>query len=225
MKTNALVAFVQEELAHRAVPEKAGPMAAYMKTDMPFLGVGLAGTREVAKQAARLFAVETRSDYERAVLALWRLPHREEKRVGIALARHHRAFVTYESLDLYEHMIREGAWWDFVDEVSPRLVGDALLKDRDAVWPRIDRWIDDADMWVRRAAIVVQLHHKTQTDEERLFRYSLARADEKEFFIKKAIGWALRQYAYTAPEAVRRFLEENKKSLSTLSLREASKHL
>ncbi len=223
--TRELVAFVREELAARAVPEIAPAMAAYMKSETPFLGVSAPKLRAVAKEAAKRFPVATREAYERDVLALWRLPHREERHVAVAVARHHRAFVTAESLDLYETLIREGAWWDFVDEVSPHLVGEALAKDPDAVWPVMDRWIDDEDRWVRRAAILCQNTFKERTDEARLFRYCLGRAHEREFFIRKAIGWALRQYARTAPDAVRGFLAEHRERLSPLSVREAGKHL
>jgi 3-methyladenine DNA glycosylase AlkD len=225
MSTREMVAFVRRELRARAVPVRAPEMAAYMKSTMPFLGVAAGDLRVVAKDAARRFPVRDRAEYEAAVLALWRLPHREEKHVAVAVARNHRAFVGAGSLGLDERIVREGAWWDFVDEVAPHLVGVALEKSPDEVWPVVDRWIDDEDMWVRRAALLCQLGRKGRTDEARLFRYCLERAHEREFFIRKAIGWALRQYARTAPDAVRAFLAEHGSRLSPLSLREARKHL
>lgn len=224
-RTRELVAFVRCELAGRAVPERAPEMAAYLKTTMPFLGVSAPDIRAVAREAASRFPVADRTGYDAAVLALWRLPNREEKHVAVAVARHHRRFVDAESLPLYERLVREGAWWDFVDEVAQHLVGEALLKDPDAVWPAMDRWIDDEDMWVRRTAILCQNRSKEGTDEARLFAYCLRRAHEREFFVRKAIGWALRQYARTAPVAVRRFLDEHGGELSPLSVREAGKHL
>jgi 3-methyladenine DNA glycosylase AlkD len=223
--TRELVAFVRRELAARAVPERAPEMAAYMKSAMPFLGVSAPRLRAVAKEAARRFPVADGEAYERAVLALWRLEHREEKHVAVAVARHHRVFVAARSLGLYERLVREGAWWDFVDEVAPHLVGVALAREPDAVWPVVEQWIDDPDMWVRRAAILCQLGFKERTDARRLFAFCLRRAGEREFFIRKAIGWALRQYARTEPGAVRRFLDEHGGELAPLSVREASKHL
>jgi 3-methyladenine DNA glycosylase AlkD len=95
----------------------------------------------------------------------------------------------------------------------------------DEVWPSIDQWIDSSDMWLRRSAIVCQVGAKEQTDSGRLFRYCAARAGENEFFIRKAIGWALREYAKTDSVAVAGFVTEHKDRLSGLSLREATKHI
>jgi 3-methyladenine DNA glycosylase AlkD len=223
--TRDLVAFVRERLGERADPERAPAMQAYMKTTMPFLGVPAPDLRAVAREAARRSPPADRGAYERSVLAVWRLPNREEKHVAVALARHWSAFVVPESLPLYERLVREGAWWDFVDEVAQHLVGEVVLRFPDDAWPVLDRWIDDPDMWVRRTAILCQNRHAGRTDEARLFDYCLRRAGEREFFIRKAIGWALRQYARTAPDAVRRFLADHHAELSPLSVREAGKHL
>ena len=220
-----LVSFVKQQLSSAADPEKAVKMAVYMKTEMPFYGVQSGQRREIAKKVKRKFAVESREAYEEVVLGLWNLPHREEKYIAISLARLHRRFIGPDSLPLYEKLIREGAWWDFVDEVAVNLVGVSLLADPGAVWPIIDRWIDDRDMWIRRSAILCQNKHKRLTDSRRLFCYCLARSYEKEFFIRKAIGWALREYAYTAPEEVLRFLLSHRNELSPLSFREAARPL
>jgi 3-methyladenine DNA glycosylase AlkD len=91
--------------------------------------------------------------------------------------------------------------------------------------PLVRRWLDDEVMWLRRTAIISQLNHKAATDTALLFDGCAARAHETEFFIRKAIGWALRQYARTDPDAVRRFVRQHEKELSGLSKREALKHL
>jgi 3-methyladenine DNA glycosylase AlkD len=220
-----LIAYVRSALAERADPERAPAMAAYMKTTMPFLGVGAKDLRATAKSAARRFPPADRSRYEASVLALWQLPHREEKHVAVAYAREFPSFVEPASIPLYERLVRDVAWWDFVDEIAIHLVGAALLMYPDDVWSVMDRWIEDDDMWIRRTAILCQNRHRARTDERRLFRYCLARAAEKEFFIRKAIGWALREYAYTSPEAVRRYIAEHRNVLSNLSVREGGKHL
>ena len=201
-----LVAFVQRELKDRADPRKAVTMAAYMKTSMPFYGVSTPAREEIYRELKKRFAIGSRKDYARAVLGLWKLPHREEKYLAIRVARTWRDFIVPESMPLYRRLIEEGAWWDFVDEVASHLVGTVLLHNRKEIAPMMDRWIEDADMWIRRTAIISQLTHKDKTDHLRLFRYSIAQAAEKEFFIRKAIGWALRQYAYSAPERVRDFI-------------------
>ena len=220
-----LVRFVQTRFRALANPRKAGPMAAYMKTDMPFYGVQKPARVAVLREAKAKFPIETRSQYESAILALWKLPHREEKYAAIWIAQGFDEFIVPASLPLYRRLIVEGAWWDFVDDVAIRLVGRLTLDHRSKLAPIMDRWIDDKDMWLRRSAIISHIKHKKETDEEQLFDHCLRRAHEKEFFIRKAIGWALREYAYTAPEAVRKFVIEHRAKLSPLSFREASKHL
>ena len=122
-------------------------------------------------------------------------------------------------------MIRSGAWWDYVDPVAIALVGKVYLDRRESVSPILDRWIDDPDMWVRRTALIAHNRHKEKTDHRRLFRYCRARFEEREFFIRKAIGWALREYSYSAPERVSRFLTTHKRRMSGLSYREGAKAL
>jgi 3-methyladenine DNA glycosylase AlkD len=220
-----LIAFVQRELAARADPRKAVAMAAYMKTSMPFYGVPKPEREQIRREAKTRFTPLDRTDYERAVLGLWKLPHREEKYFAIDVARTWRDFILPESLPLYRKMIEEGAWWDTVDEVAAHLVGAVLLRHREETALLMDQWIEDAHLWVRRAAIISQLTHKEKTDHARLFRYSLVQAAEKDFFIRKAIGWALRQYAYTEPDRVRAFIAKNRHRLSPLTYREASRVL
>ena len=221
----SFVEYVQAELTARADPEKAPQMAAYLKTDMPFYGVQAAGCREIVRDLKRQFPPQSPDEYRHMVELLWSLPHREEKYVAISFARSHQQFITLEQLDLYRRLIVEGAWWDFVDTVASGLVGRVLLGDREALRPTLDEWIDGDDMWLRRTAIISQLDHKDQTDVDMLFDYCLRGAHEKEFFIRKAIGWALRQYARTDPDAITTFLLVHRDELSGLSFREAAKHL
>src|SRR6202011_3349901 len=213
------------ELEVRADPRKAIAMKAYMKTSMPFYGVPTPEREQIHRELNARFVISNRKDYEHAVLGLWMLPHREEKYFAIAVARNFRDFIVPESMPLYRRLIEEGAWWDTVDEVAAHLVGTVLLHHRKDIAQIMDRWIAETDTWIRRAAIISQLTHKDKTDHARLFRYSLAQAAEKEFFIRKAIGWALRQYAYTAPDRVRDFITKNRIKLSPLTYREASRVL
>jgi 3-methyladenine DNA glycosylase AlkD len=100
-----------------------------------------------------------------------------------------------------------------------------LLDDRAGMRPVVERWIDHDDLWLRRTALLSQLRHKERTDEKQLYDFCLRRSDEKEFFIRKAIGWALRDYSWTSPRSIKRFLREHGKKLSGLSRREAAKRL
>jgi 3-methyladenine DNA glycosylase AlkD len=220
-----VVALVQREFEKLADPVNAVPMAAYMKTDMPFYGIPKPLRVPIYRTLKKEYAPETQKEYESCVLALWNLPHREEKYAAIEYAMFFDKFITYKSLPLYERMVREGQWWDFVDPIAIALVGIALKKDRAKVEPKMRKWIGDPDMWIRRTAILSQNRHKAETNEQMLFEHCLDRAHEKEFFIRKAIGWALREYSYAAPKAVRKFIEKNKNTLSPLSVKEGAKQL
>ena len=229
MTTRDLVAaatrFVTSSLQAKANPEKAVGMQAYMKTEMPFFGVQKPARAEIARTLIADFAPVDRSEYEALVLGLWDLPHREEKYLALEVARRHRAFVDSASLPLYRRLIVEGAWWDFVDEVATHLVRTLVIEEPGEAWAEVDAWIEAEDMWLRRSAIICQVGAKERTDARRLFAFCKAHLDEKEFFIRKAIGWALREYAKTDPEAVARFVASHRGELSTLSFREATKHI
>ena len=219
------VAYVAEALSRAANPEKAAGMQAYMKTDMPFYGVQKPARTPILRQLVHDFPPADRDGYQALVLALWNLPHREEKYLALGVAQHFRSFVDTVSLPLYRRLIVEGAWWDFVDEVATHLIRDLVMNHPNEAWPEVDTWIEDPDMWLRRSAIICQVGARGKTDAERLFAFSGARLEEKEFFIRKAIGWALRDYARTDPEAVAGFVTTNRDRLSGLSFREATKHI
>ena len=221
----ALRSAVETQLGAVANPEVAPAMQAYMKTTMPFRGVKSPHRKPVERALRDAFRPTSREEYEGSVRAVWAMPHREDKYTAIFLARAWRKFVSADSLDLYESLLREGAWWDFVDEVAVHLVGELVRKDPATMLPVLDRYVADEDLWVRRTALIAQLRCKASTDTERLRRYCLTLAGEKEFFIRKAIGWSLREYAKTDPDWVRAFVAEHGASLSGLSVREASKHL
>jgi 3-methyladenine DNA glycosylase AlkD len=124
-------------------------------------------------------------------------------------------------MQLYERLIREGGWWDFTDEIATHLVSRVLKKSPKLCWPLLDRWIGADVLWLRRAALLAQLRRKEETDEEKLFEYCLAVSAEEDFFIRKAIGWVLRDYGKTKPERVKYFVAENRDSFSELTVREA----
>ena len=208
-----------------ADPERAAQMAAYLKTDMPFYGVSSPNRKPIARHIVKEYRPSSQSEYEQAVRALWNRPTREEKYLALDYAMAQRDFIGLDSMDLYESLVREGQWWDLVDGIASHLVGGAFQRHRAAVTPMMKRWVDDDDMWIRRTAILSQLRHTDDTDEQLLFDFCERRCHEKEFFIRKAIGWSLRSYARTNPEAVIRFLEDHRSELSGLSFREAAKHL
>jgi 3-methyladenine DNA glycosylase AlkD len=217
--------YVTRALAAIADPGKAVGMQAYMKTEMPFYGVQKPARAPILRHVIQEFLPRDREEYQRLVLALWDLPHREEKYLALGVAAGHRRFIVPASLPLYQRLIVEGAWWDLVDDVATHLVRRLVVDHPTETWPTIERWVDDDDMWLRRAALICQVGAKEDTDADRLFDMCLRLAHRQEFFIRKAIGWALREYARVDPDAVARFATENRDRLSPLSYREATKHL
>jgi 3-methyladenine DNA glycosylase AlkD len=220
-----LCASVTGALAAAADPGKASGMQAYMRTDMPFYGVQKPARELILKDVVADFNPADRAEYERAVLAVWELAHREEKYMALGLARRYDEFTVPASLPLYRRLIVQGAWWDLVDEVATKLVRRLVVEHPAQTWPTVDTWIDDPDIWLRRSAIICQVGAKEATDAARLFLFCEKRAFDKEFFIRKAIGWALREHARIHPEEVARFASKHRGEMSALSYREATKHL
>ncbi len=220
-----IVADARAALTAFADPEAAAAMAAYMKTTQPFFGVKRPQRVPIERHLAKTSAPSSQREYEATVLALWEQPEREMQYTALSVARKWKTFVTSSSLPLYLRLVREGGWWDLVDELAAHLVGRVWQRERAVVGPLADTWIDDDDLWIRRTALIGQIRHKHETDAARLFDYCRRRCDERAFFIRKAIGWALREYSYVAPDQVIAFLEAHRDQLSGLSLREASKGL
>ncbi len=223
--SDALIHFVRERLDAIRDPQRAKEMAAYMKTDMPFFGVKATERKKIERLIPKHFPVANRKQYDRNVRELWNQPERECKYLAISTARAFSAYIDSSSLPLYRTMIIQGAWWDLVDEIAVHLVGEVLRKQPEKVYPLMDAWIEDDDLWVRRTAILCQIRFKEKTDRERLFAYCLNHAHEKDFFIRKAIGWALREYSKTDPEKVLDFCEKHREILAGLSYREATRRI
>ncbi len=224
-RVDSVASLAAAELARLADPRKAPAMASYMKTDMPFYGVQKKERVEVLRIIRGRFPVVDNEAYRTQITALWGRPHREEKYLAISIAKSNRRFISSDNLDLYRRIIVEGAWWDFVDDVAANCVGLVHRNERAVMEPIIEAWVDDEFMWLRRTALLSPLKHKADTDYETLFDHCLRRADETEFFIRKAIGWVLREYAKTEPDRVRDFLRLHRDRWSGLTLREASKHI
>ena len=225
--THPLVRTVRRALAEAADPTKAAAMQTYMKSAMPYRGVSAPVLKLVCRNAFKAHPLVTAAEWRRVVLDLWRhAEFREERYAAVLLtqARSYREFQTYSSLRLFEEMIVTGAWWDFVDTLAGHNLGDILRADPRKMKPLMRRWARDADMWKRRSAILCQLGFKRETDLDLLYDCIEPNLSHKEFFIRKAIGWALRQYAWTDPKEVRRYVKANKARLSPLSVREALKN-
>ncbi len=228
----ALVADLRSRIAEAADPERAPAMQAYMKSAMPFRGVSAVPLRRINRSLLDAHRLTDRRTWERTVRTLWdEAAYREERYAAVALSGHrfYRAFQDADSLDLYRHLVVTGAWWDLVDDVAVHRVGPILRADPATVTPMMRAWARDDDLWVRRTAILCQLASKAATDTDLLADVLTANVEGtrhgKEFFIRKALGWALREYAKTDPAWVLAFVEAHADELSGLTRREALKHL
>ncbi len=216
---------IRSALRATADPARAPQMQAYMKSRMPFLGVGVPVTRKVTRRAAGNRFAFGLADLMTAAARLWRdAEYREERYAATELTGLKIAAGRLELLPLCTEMIVTGAWWDHVDAVSPR-IGAMLVAHRDAVEPVVRTWSADPDRWLRRSSIICQLGLGPRTDTTLLRDVIEPNLAHPEFFVRKAIGWALRQYARTDPEWVRAFVEQHAAEISPLSRREALKHL
>ncbi|MFF5625664.1 DNA alkylation repair protein [Microbacterium sp. NPDC012755] len=218
-----LVDSIRQALRESADPTIAPGQQAYMKSSMPFLGVKVPQARRIARQAAR--GRKDAAELRAAALELWRgATHREERYAATEIMGLRPLRGRLDMLDVHEEMIRTGAWWDHVDEVSHRLA-ETLNARPEELTPVLVAWARDEDFWVRRASIISQLGRRGDTDVALLVSAIQPNIADTEFFIRKAIGWALREYAKTDPEWVRTFVAAHEGELSGLSRREAMKHL
>ena len=209
-------------------PERALAQQAYLKSEMPHYGVTSSELRAVLRPFVVGFRPKSRAEWEETVRGLWDgATHREERYAALAFAQHPAAkkWQDPDALDLYQHLITTGAWWDLVDTVAGDLVGGVLASHRRKTTPIVRAWATDKDLWLRRSAVISQLKHGADTDLD-LLSYAIdANLDDTSFWLRKAIGWALRQYARTDPEWVRSEVDLLGSGLSGLSRREALKHL
>ena len=223
----ALIEALRAALREAAVPEKAPAMQAYMKSTMPYLGVSSPERGRVLRAVFAAHPLEGVEAWRDTALALWReATHREERYTAIALASHraYAAHLTRAALPMLQEFIVDGAWWDHVDETA-NLVGDLLRDDRAWMTREMRAWSTDESLWKRRVSIICQLRFKAATDLDLLYANIEANLDDRDFFIRKAIGWALRQHARTDPGEVLRYVRAHEDRLSGLSKREALKHV
>jgi 3-methyladenine DNA glycosylase AlkD len=223
-----LIRELRKALRELADPTKAPIMQAYMKSTMPYLGIQAVPFRKATKAVLATYALDSFEDWRDTALALWRgARFREERYAVIELVgyRSYREFRTLDALPLFEEMITTGAWWDYVDSIASQRIGELLQRHPKEMRAILREWAVSEDIWKRRSAILAQLKFKGDTDLKLLYdciQPSLAR---REFFLRKGIGWALRQHAWTDPEEVIRYVKANEKRLSPLSRREALKNV
>jgi 3-methyladenine DNA glycosylase AlkD len=222
------VAEVRRRLREAGDATKAAQMQAYMKSALPFHGVASPDCRVIMREVLAAHDLPDRAAWLATVLALWDdAGHREERYAALAVAKDRR-YAGHRGPDcipLYRHLVVTGAWWDLVDDVATHLVGPLLLAHPVVVRPTVVGWASDEDRWLRRTAVICQVGAKDRTDLPLLATAVEANLDDRDFFLRKAIGWALRQQARTDPDWVRDFVAAHDDRLSNLSRREALKRL
>jgi 3-methyladenine DNA glycosylase AlkD len=223
---SALADRIRAELRAAADPERAAGNEAYMKVAargaLPYLGVRRPDVRRMARTAAG----ELRTDDDAMIAVVRRLwddaEYAEERYAAQDLLGLRWAYGRLDLLDLHRHMALTGAWWDHVDEVAHR-IGDLVASHPEEMGPVLRAWSRDSSMWLRRLAIIGQLGHRDSVDRQLLTEVIEPNVADPEFFVRKAIGWALREVARHDPDWVRAFVESH--ALSPLSRREALKHV
>ncbi len=209
-------------------PLKAPAMRAYMKSAMPYHGVPSALLHQICNSVFADMEFPSALAWQAQVLDLWRTAQfREERYAAMHLAGDSRArpFQTPAAMKIYEELIVTGAWWDYVDDIASHRVGPILRDHPRSMRRKMLSWSKSADMWKRRTSIICQLGFKAETDLDLLYACIEPSLGSREFFLRKAIGWALRQYAWTDPAEVKKFVRRNRDRLSALSSREALKNL
>ncbi|CAI9404513.1 DNA alkylation repair protein [Nocardioides sp. T2.26MG-1] len=223
-----LVDAIRTVLADAGDAQRAVDQQRYMKSAMPYRGVSSPELTALLRPLLKAYDPGDRESWEATVRALWDgAEHREEWYAALAVARHRRAarWLDAGSLDLSRHLAVTGAWWDVVDVVAVHLVGAALRADRAAVAPVVRAWATDEHLWVRRTAVLCQVGAREDVDRDLLRVAVEANLADGSFWLRKAIGWALRDLARTDPAWVRAEVERLDARLSPLSRREATKHL
>lgn len=202
--------------------ELAQPMAAYMKENFPFLGIKSPLRKQLLKEYLLVYHSPAPDQLFEEVWKLYKLPEREYQYVAIALLEKMRKQLKQEDFPKLRQLIETKSWWDSVDAIAPHFVGQLVKVDREYGKNLMLEWSEADNMWTNRAAILHSLKFKDTTDTHLLFQIIRQHAESRDFFIQKAIGWALREYAKTAPDTVKTFVDEQ--PLKPLSRREALKH-
>ncbi|MFJ3307796.1 DNA alkylation repair protein [Streptomyces sp. NPDC086549] len=207
-----------------ADPGRAGAMRAYMKDVAPFLGVPTPVRRSLSRTVLAGTPRPAEADCTAIALRCWALPEREYHYFAVDYLRRHAGRCSSGFLPVVRHLVTTVPWWDTVDLLAAHVVGALVAADPEPA-ADMDRWIADDDLWVARTALLHQLRYKERTDADRLFAYCLLQSGHGDFFIRKAIGWCLREYAKTDPDAVRAFLTRERGRFAPLTVREALKNI
>jgi len=186
--------------------ENAKKMAAYMKNKFPFMGIPSPLRNELFRELQNQFGKIDISDIEALSHKLWTLPEREYQYLAIALVLKVKKQLTPSHLEFVLELIKDKSWWDSIDALAPHFVGKILQDYPELKEEYIPTWVESENIWINRTAILFQLKYKTETDFELLKEIIDSLKSKEEFFVKKAIGWALREYSKTEPSLVKKYI-------------------
>jgi 3-methyladenine DNA glycosylase AlkD len=216
---------LERDLRALGTPERAEGEKRYLKSDLDFLGVSVWGIRKVMNAFAEQHRDLPRDDVVALIETLWAKPVFERRMMAAMLLEEYVAVLEPSDLELIKRLIRESKTWALVDVLSGDVVGEIILRNPN-VAARLDAWAKDDDIWVRRSALLAQLLPlKRGASFRRFASYADAMIDEKEFFIRKAIGWVLRETAKRRPDEVYEWLAPRAHRASGVTMREAVKYL
>ncbi|MBN1952771.1 MAG: DNA alkylation repair protein [Bacteroidales bacterium] len=221
MKTY-LAPLVREYESHSA-PQTAIWAKKYLKDQFEMLGVGTTARRQLMKAFFCEYGYPPPGQWKDFCIYLWQLPEREYQYTVLDALRKHTKKLNKEDILWIEELIVSKSWWDTVDGLAAWIVGDYFRKFPEQIIPVTGRWMDSGNLWLQRTCLLYQLTYKEDLDTALLSRFIEKLADHKDFFIRKAIGWILRQYSKTNPRWVGDFLASHE--LSGLSRREGSKYI
>ncbi|HZM24760.1 MAG TPA: DNA alkylation repair protein [Anaerolineales bacterium] len=216
--------FALKELFEKnADPAQAAPMKKYMRDQFEYLGIKTPQSGALQKQFYAEYGLPEVTDLDPVLRDLWALPQREFQYVGLGLLDTSEKKLPAKFIKTIEYLILTKSWWDTVDAIAGHTVGMHFRRFPDVREKYLPKWRASKNIWLRRTTILFQLNYKRETDFDLLCEIIRENLDSKEFFINKAIGWALRQYARVDPSAVSKFVKST--PLHPLSKREAMKHI
>lgn len=225
--TAPLIAALRQGIQRLSDPTRAAQQQAYMKSAMPYAGLTAPVLRQLCRDVFKAHPIDKSAHWYGCARTLWDDARTREERYAaielLAVKRYRKLWYTPDSLPIYRHMIETGAWWDYVDNIASNHVGALWLQFGPPIKRELTGWINDPHLWIRRTAILAQLKHKDQTDLAFLHRAIQGSITDKDFFARKAIGWALRAYSYTDPDWVSDYIDQHRTRLSPLSTREGMK--
>ena len=211
-----------EEMIQHKNEEQAQKMSKYMLNKFEYIGIKTPKRRKIFKNFFKEYKNEEKIDWE-FVNKCWENKYREFQYVAADYLKNMKDKLTIDDIPKFKQLILKKSWWDTIDNLD-MTIGALALKDSN-VNKILLEWSLDENIWLKRIAIDHQLLRKEKTNTELLEKILKNNLGQTEFFINKAIGWALRDYSKTNPEWVRNFIEENRENMAKLSIKEASKYL